>query len=275
MGEPLHEVCVKPLPRWLDGPRWLGPGAWRATDLDARSVSWSATLGSEAAALLSARLRGLGLDGEPVEVVVNKPLSRASVRAGRLAEARLRRDTTKGFVQKGALLDEEARYSLTPEALALALGKLAQGLRVIDATAGAGGNAIGFARAGCRVTAIELDAERLRMAQHNAALYGVSERITFVHGDARVHVPTLDADLLFIDPPWARDYDKRRTTLEALPLLEALLTFGARFARTWAKVPASFVTSEVQGAEVIPFFGVAEGDAQRIKFLLLRMGRLR
>src|SRR4029079_8099373 len=136
---------------------------------------------------------------------------------------------------------------------------------------GAGGNAIGFARAGCKVTAIESDALRLRMARHNAALYGVERRIAFVHGDARELVPSLQADLLFVDPPWGRGYDKTRLSLADLPLLEALIAERRHFARLWAKVPPSFDASEIDGARPEAWFGSGEGDAQRVKFVLLAL----
>ena len=47
---------------------------------------------------------------------------------------------------------------------------------MIDAGCGAGGNAIGFARGGARVTAIEQDVQRLAMARHNAEVYGVADQ---------------------------------------------------------------------------------------------------
>ena len=45
------------------------------------------------------------------------------------------------------------------------------GRSVVDACCGSGGNALGFARAGSPVTAIELAPERLAEAQHNARVY--------------------------------------------------------------------------------------------------------
>src|SRR6185503_9655671 len=176
-------------------------------------------LDTSAAADLAAALRGVGLGGRALEVAVEPALPRAAVRAGRTREARRHRAGSVGFARAGARSDAEGRRSLTPEAIALALGERARGLRVIDACAGAGGNAIGFARAGCAVTAIELDAERLALARHNARVYGVHERIRFVHGDARELLAAQRADLLFVDPPWGARYDKTRAVAEDLPLL--------------------------------------------------------
>jgi len=44
------------------------------------------------------------------------------------------------------------------------------------------GNAIQFARTCSHVIAIDIDASRLRLARHNAAVYGVADRIEFIHG---------------------------------------------------------------------------------------------
>ena len=101
-------------------------------------------------------------------------------------------------------------------------------------------------------------------------MYGVTAPITFRQGDARALVPTLGADILFVDPPWREDYDKRRTTLADLPLLEALLQGPlASYDALWAKVPPSFELASVPGAQARAFFGAGKGDAERVKFVLL------
>jgi len=302
-----HAVCVSPLPVWLDWARLLGPAAsasggqasggqasggqgfgaegWALTEvpggLEARAV-----LSSTAAADLGARLRGLGFDGHLLRCEVDPPVRRAVVRAARSEDARRRRVGSPGFRRKGARLDQEGRWSLTPEALALALAAEAAGVRVVDAGCGAGGNAIAFARRGCAVLAIEADRERLELARHNAGLYGVRDRIRFVHGDAIVLVPTFadPSALLFIDPPWGPDYDRRSCGLDSLPLLAALLPLayegGAlgrpRFGRLWIKLPPSFDTGTLPKAKhrrVRAVFGEASGDRRRVKFLLAS-GRL-
>lgn len=50
--------------------------------------------------------------------------------------------------------------------------------------------------------AIEISADRLAMAQHNAALYGVDHKIEFICGDFFDLAPTLAADGVFLSPPW-------------------------------------------------------------------------
>ena len=150
-----------------------------------------------------------------------------------------------------------------------------RGLRVIDACAGAGGNAIGFARAGCSVLAIELEPARLAMAKHNAKLYGVGDRIEFVQGDATRIVPERQADLLFIDPPWGERYDKARVALSDLQPCEAVLMGAGHIGMHWIKAPPSFDPTTLPGYQASAVFGVGHGDDRRVKFLLLEGGRSR
>lgn len=281
-----HLVHVRGVPDWADPPRLLGPtGA--AAPWSSQDGTWSATLDTDAAADLAARLRGVGLGGALIEVRIEPPLPRDAVRAARTVDARRRRDTSEGFTRRGARLDAEGRVSLTPEALALALGREAVAalrpggvagggkppapILVLDAGCGAGGNTIGFARAGCRVNAVERDAGRLADARHNAALYGVADRCRVAQGDAVEAVRRGRADLLFVDPPWGTEWDRARTGLDALaPLAEVLAARGDRYAATWLKLPPSFDAGELPGWSFTAWYGVAEGDARRVKFVLAR-----
>lgn len=268
-GKPTVSVSIEPLPSWIDAERLLGGVPRLEARADGRFRALCEMSPPDAAAL-AARLRGLGLDGHPLEVRCTPPLSRALVRAGRLAEARARRDTSPGFTRSLARATGEGRYSLTPERLALALGRKAEAGSVVDACAGSGGNCIGFARAGARVTALEISPERLAEARHNARVYQVLERIDFRLADARTLVSSLRADLLFIDPPWGEAYDKRRTTVDDMPLLAALLAQDlSGFREVWLKVPSSFSTESAPDFRPAAWFGHAPGDFRRIKFLLL------
>jgi SAM-dependent methyltransferase len=267
----VHRVRVYSLPVWLDFQRLLGPFAWQTSfAADGAALCAEAELSRTDAADVEARLRGVGIGGCEPTVEIDPPLPRAAVRQARLAEARRYRRGTPGFARAGTRLDAEARRSLTPEALALELAQRAAGAHVLDVTCGAGGNAIAFARAGCRVTAVELDRARLAMARWNARVYGVEDQIQFIEGDARHVAASAGADLLFIDPPWGGRYDKRRVTLAELPLLEELLPLRSRFARVWGKVPPSFDVRAVS-ARPRAVFGAGEGDARRVKFLLLEI----
>ena len=73
---------------------------------------------------------------------------------------------------------------------------------IIDAFCGAGGNAIQFAFTCNHVIAIDLDPVALRVARHNAHIYGVADHIDFSLGDYMSLLHTLRADVVFLSPPW-------------------------------------------------------------------------
>lgn len=280
-----HSIRVAPLPDWLDAPRLLGPT--HADDPEGRGWSFDAgviagtrraeaELDAERAGDLAARLRGVVIDGRALACEVQPALSRTQVRAGRLADARRRRETSVGFERSGVQIDDEGRWSLTPELLALEIGRMVQGRRVIDAGCGVGGNAIGFARAGCEVVAIEQSRERLGMARHNAGIYGVADRIRFVQGDALARADELavPGTIVFVDPPWGRDWAERELHLADFPLLGGMRELPERRGvALWAKLPAAFPVAEI-GGRARAMFGVASGDLRRIKFVLVRRDTL-
>ncbi len=264
----MHRVFVSGLLPWIDAPRLLGPGAWAFDGRTAR-----AELVAHAAADLAARLHNVAIGGSPVVAEFQPPLPRPAVRAARTTDARRRRDTTPGFTRPGVRLDPEGKVSLTPEALALELGRRFAGRSVVDATCGAGGNSIGFARAGCRVVAIERDAGRLADARHNARIYGVEREITFVRGDA-LEVVQSRADpeaVLFLDPPWGVDWPRGGMGTADLPLLDGAL--GAGIERGYhtfvVKLPPSFRVGELVDGRPEAVYGLAAGDLRRVKFLLV------
>jgi 16S rRNA G966 N2-methylase RsmD len=267
------DVRVVGLPPWVDAARLLGEGAWSLSGSDAGHRVAEASLSARQAADVDARLRGVGLGLGPLEVHVSPRLPRALVRAARTEDARRRRETTPGFSKRGVRLDEEGRFSLTPEPLALAIAGQAAGRSVVDATAGCGGNAIAFARLGSAVVAIDRDPQRLALARHNAGVYGVGRAIDFRAGDARDLVLEAEGAILFVDPPWGEAWNRRVTTLAELPLLAELLALAPRTGaeELWAKVPPSFAVSELPGAEPEAYFGEAAGDRRRVKLLLLRL----
>lgn len=280
----MHELEVGPLPAWMDARRLLGPTSaddpegrrWSLTPEPSGQLRARARLDTRHAADLAARLRGLGFDGAPLACSVEPPLERRAVRRARSEDAKRRRATTPGFVRGGTRLDAEGRMSLTPEALALRVGAWAGGRPVVDAGCGAGGNAIGFARSGCAVRAIERDAGRLADARHNASRYGVGARIEFVLGDALElarEAPSEDA-ILFVDPPWGADWDRRACGLEDFPLLAQLRAQARGYAALWAKLPPSFASGQLlegRAGSVRAVFGEGEGDRRRVKFVLVRV----
>lgn len=87
---------------------------------------------------------------------------------------------------------------------------------IIDAFAGAGGNAIAFARSGRweRIFAFEKDPDVLKCAKHNAGVYGVANKIWWVEGDCfeklKQRFPDFRDDaVVFASPPWGGESPSR------------------------------------------------------------------
>lgn len=76
--------------------------------------------------------------------------------------------------------------------------------------AGAGGNVIAFALSGrwSHIIAIEKDISVIACAQHNAAIYGVADQITWINDDSFAYLAknasTIDTSqtVVFASPPW-------------------------------------------------------------------------
>jgi 16S rRNA G966 N2-methylase RsmD len=102
---------------------------------------------------------------------------------------------------RGALLDRESWFSVTPEKIALHIANRFIGHKVIvDAFCGVGGNTIQFAKICDKVIAIDLDSTKIAYARHNAKIYNVLEKIEFIEGDffKLCH----EGDAVFLSPPW-------------------------------------------------------------------------
>lgn len=62
------------------------------------------------------------------------------------------------------------------------------------------------------VIAIDIDPIKIELAQNNAKVYGVSDRIEFIIGDYYALAPTLKADVVFLSPPWGGPKYSQKTT---------------------------------------------------------------
>ncbi|MEE2903761.1 MAG: methyltransferase domain-containing protein [Myxococcota bacterium] len=270
----LHSIEIRPLPSWLPLQKLLGDYPWEIQKLEG-GLAATTTLVRKDAALLQARLRGLGLEGSPLEVTVSPKIPRPWVREARRLEAVARRHKTKSFLRSGTLTDEEGRFSLTPESIALEIGSMARGQTILDLGCGVGGNSIGFARSECKVVSIERSKQRLAMARHNARIYRVQANIDFRHADLEFVPDIPAADIAFIDPPWGENYDRISVEYEDLPLLSTVLNMPLQVSEYWLKLPPPFKTKTLPFPvrEVRPLFGHQPGDAHRIKFLLVTLVR--
>lgn len=99
-------------------------------------------------------------------------------------------------------IDEVWLYSVRPEALSMETANMIKWDVILDAFWCVWGSAIGFARTGKKAICVELDETRLEMAKNNARVYGVEDKITFIHGDIFDVLPELTFDTVYFDPPW-------------------------------------------------------------------------
>lgn len=133
------------------------------------------------------------------------------------------------------------------------------GVRVADLYAGSG--ALGFealSRGAAFCTFVERDRSALSAIEENRAILGVRDRSRVKSGDAIRMVGSVDADLVFVDPPY--DFDDWPALLAALPasaelvVAEAgaeiappsgwMITRSKRYGRTWV----SFLERDADGS---------------------------
>ncbi|CEG38472.1 trimethylguanosine synthase [Plasmopara halstedii] len=134
------------------------------------------------------------------------------------------KDVAKFYVQRdilfekfndGILLDHESWYSVTPQIIAEHIAKRLACDVVIDPFSGCGGNIIQLAMTCKQVIAIDVDPEKIRMAKHNATIYGVAHKIEFIVGDSINLLAKLKADVVFLSPPWGGlKYNRKQFKLE-------------------------------------------------------------
>ena len=146
------------------------------------------------------------LAGVPVQVLCTPPVPKREDRAFFLPRNRSPEDLFSLW-NRGIQLDEEGRYSLTPEHMAMDIAKSVPKGIIWDAFCGCGGNAIAFARQPhiTKVIATDIDKDRLDMAKHNAQIYGVAQKIDFRCMDIR-NTQVKDV-FVFADPPWGEGDD--------------------------------------------------------------------
>lgn len=147
-------------------------------------------------------------------------------------------------------IDEIGLYSATSEKIALEQAKKMNCKSVLDGFCGVGGNTIVFARLGMKVMAIEKNKTRLEMARHNAALYGVADKITFIHGDFLIEAPKIKTEGVFIDLEWGEPEYKQLKRFKLSDFRpdgnDVLKLVFANFSEIAMKIPENFDLSELK-----------------------------
>ncbi len=115
-------------------------------------------------------------------------------------------------VSPGVLIPRPETEILVEKALQLLSEKLEQGkeFRVLDVGTGSGNIAIALAKntEDARITAMDISAEALEIAQQNAEINDVADKIQFLHHDALGDWPshfTNYFDLILSNPPYVSD----------------------------------------------------------------------
>jgi trimethylguanosine synthase len=103
---------------------------------------------------------------------------------------------------EGIQTDEVGLFSATPEKVASEIAQSVKSPSIVDAFCGIGATAIAFAKVCDRVYAIDNNQNRLNMTAHNAKIYGVDRKIKFICDDVISLMQTIQADAIFLDPPW-------------------------------------------------------------------------
>jgi trimethylguanosine synthase len=150
---------------------------------------------------------------------------------------------------EGIQTDLEGLYSVGPEDIADRYARKTNAKTIVDGFCGIGGNTIGFAKHVEHVYAIEMNHERIEMAKSNVRVYGLDHKVTFIEGDYFAEAPKIQAEAIFIDPPWGGpDYSrKERFTLADFdPSGKAVLELAFRhFAKVVLRIPKNFEMSEL------------------------------
>jgi 16S rRNA G966 N2-methylase RsmD len=221
----------------INGPEWIDSSEWIPADgmVKAHTARW-----------LLHHIHGVTLTTAKLEVKCTPP-----IRAGNKPQHREPLDTRRNRLFsrwfEGVKIDDTGLFSATPEALAMELTRGSSGV-VFDATCGVGAISIAAARNPnvSRVIAVDTDLNRLEMARHNAKIYGVAERIEFIHGDSNEVIQSHTPDLIIADPPWGgRNWNRDKTNLQSLGM--ELSTIMMSQCEVILKLPLSFDISCLPG----------------------------
>lgn len=143
------------------------------------------------------------------------------------------------------------------EALFNILSQEIAGSVFVDAYAGTGAVGIEALSRGARhAIFIEKDRAAVNLVKSNLAALGAEARARVIHGPAALHLGNLDADIVFIDPPYPKDREYRAAldALEARPPRLAIVQHSTRFALADVYGPLHRTRSTKYGDNTLSFF---------------------
>jgi predicted RNA methylase len=103
---------------------------------------------------------------------------------------------------KGIKMDYESWYSVTPEPIAKYIANIVNNKTVIDGFCGSGGNVIQFSKYCSRVYAVDIDQTKIDICKNNCSIYNCENNIEFILGDYLDLKGKINADFVFLSPPW-------------------------------------------------------------------------
>ena len=122
---------------------------------------------------------------------------------------------------EGVKVDVGSWTECVMERIAKCISKRCKNVKVLDAFCGVGGTAIQLARH-CQVSALDLDPVKVEYAKHNANVYGVAEKMTFLQGDFLALSSQLRADVVFLDLPRSQANGSLCEIFASPPLLSVI-----------------------------------------------------
>lgn len=193
---------------------------------------------------------------------------------GQMVKYWLKRFSLFSRFDQGIRLDRESWFSVTPEKIAKQTARRLSCDMIVDAFCGCGGNAIQFANTCRRVIAVDIDADKLAMAKHNAAIYGVAHKIEFIHADfLHFAVSTrIRPNVVFLSPPWGGPGYQKQANFD---IEGSLLPVGAtelmKLARRLSDRVGFFLPRNSNMTQVVALSGVGQQCEVEHNFLDTRM----
>ncbi len=132
-----------------------------------------------------------------------------------------------------------------------------EGTVFVDAYAGTGAVGIEALSRGARhAIFIEKDRAAVGLIKSNLAALGAESRARVIHGLAALHLGSLTADIVFIDPPYPKDreYHAALEALEAKPPRLAIVQHATRFALADEYGPLHRTRTVKYGDNTLSFF---------------------
>lgn len=132
-----------------------------------------------------------------------------------------------------------------------------EGAVFVDAYAGTGAVGIEALSRGARHTVfIEKNREAANLIKSNLAALKVEARARVIHGSAALYLDKIDADIVFIDPPYPqeREYRAALEALEPKPPEVVVVQHSVRFALPEEHAPFRRTRIVKQGENALSFF---------------------